>query len=230
MVATRAAQEAQFSVALVEQPYRVAGRKSQPPAAQLDASWMAVMDRLRSRGAGRPAADPRRALGRRARRLPDRRRDERRGRSVPRVSRASPRASPRRRALDELEAVTVPVLVVQGESDPFGMPGPAPNRTVVTVAGNHSLKADPEAVGGAVRDWLSGCPFRTGITHVTKWSPILRCHGRGVQGARGPDSPEPARRALQGGRADADRAGGAAADDALRRHEAPQGAGAGRAS
>ena len=36
------------SVALVEQPYRVAGRRAPAPAAQLDASWMAVLDRLRA--------------------------------------------------------------------------------------------------------------------------------------------------------------------------------------
>src|SRR5688500_15287114 len=36
-------------VALVEQPYRVAGRRSPAPANQLDAAWVAVLDRLRER-------------------------------------------------------------------------------------------------------------------------------------------------------------------------------------
>ena len=58
--------------------------------------------------------------------------------------------------LDELDAVTVPVLVVQGESDPFGTPAPGPRRVVVEVAGNHSLRKDPAGVAGAVRDWLRG--------------------------------------------------------------------------
>ena len=35
------------SVALVEQPYRVAGRKSPAPAHQLDAAWLAVVQALR---------------------------------------------------------------------------------------------------------------------------------------------------------------------------------------
>jgi hypothetical protein len=48
------------------------------------------------------------------------------------------------------------VLVVQGDSDPFGMPADGPNRRVVKVAGNHSLKTDLEAVRTAVRDWLVG--------------------------------------------------------------------------
>jgi hypothetical protein len=56
--------------------------------------------------------------------------------------------------LPELEAVTVPVLVVQGERDRFGMPPPGPRRAVVEVPGDHGLKKDVGAVGSAVRDWL----------------------------------------------------------------------------
>jgi predicted alpha/beta-hydrolase family hydrolase len=58
--------------------------------------------------------------------------------------------------LPELEAVTVPVLVVQGAGDPFGMPPAAPGRTVATVAGNHSLSSDLEGVAAAVAEWLPG--------------------------------------------------------------------------
>lgn len=36
-----------LTVALVEQPYRVAGRRSPAPARQLDAAWTAVLDHLR---------------------------------------------------------------------------------------------------------------------------------------------------------------------------------------
>jgi hypothetical protein len=60
---------------------------------------------------------------------------------------------PSKSRLSELEAVTVPVLVVQGERDPFGMPPAGPNRTVVAVPGNHSLRSSSE-VGAAVVDWL----------------------------------------------------------------------------
>ncbi len=56
--------------------------------------------------------------------------------------------------LPELEAVELPVLVVQGESDRFGMPPPGPNREVVKIRGDHGLKADTEAVAAAVRAWL----------------------------------------------------------------------------
>jgi predicted alpha/beta-hydrolase family hydrolase len=66
-----------------------------------------------------------------------------------------PPGKPEKSRLDELDAVKLPVLVVQGERDPFGMPPSAPNRTVVRVAGDHGLKADLEAVATGVRDWLS---------------------------------------------------------------------------
>jgi predicted alpha/beta-hydrolase family hydrolase len=65
-----------------------------------------------------------------------------------------PPGRPEKSRLDELDAVQVPVLVVQGERDPFGMPPPAPDRTVAKVAGDHGLKSDPEAVAAAVRSWL----------------------------------------------------------------------------
>jgi uncharacterized protein len=46
------------------------------------------------------------------------------------------------------------MLVVQGESDPFGMPPDGPNRTVVRIPGNHSLRS-ATAVAAAVSDWLA---------------------------------------------------------------------------
>jgi hypothetical protein len=38
--------------------------------------------------------------------------------------------------------------------DPFGVPPATERRTVVHVAGDHSLRTDLDAVGEAVRDWL----------------------------------------------------------------------------
>ena len=52
--------------------------------------------------------------------------------------------------------MTVPTLVVQGERDPFGMPPPGAARTVVRVAGDHSLRSDRAGLADAVRDWLAG--------------------------------------------------------------------------
>jgi hypothetical protein len=50
----------------------------------------------------------------------------------------------------------VPTLVIQGESDPFGIPPPAERRTVVTIRGNHALRSDVPAVEAAVGAWLPG--------------------------------------------------------------------------
>src|SRR5579871_4402705 len=46
--AAGAAKRLGWSVVLVEQPYRVAGRRSPAPAAQLDAAWIAVVEHLRA--------------------------------------------------------------------------------------------------------------------------------------------------------------------------------------
>ena len=53
-----------------------------------------------------------------------------------------------------IDAVGVPVLVVQGERDRFGIPPEGPRRTVVRVPGDHGLRADPQAVAAAVEAWL----------------------------------------------------------------------------
>src|SRR5204863_311986 len=46
--AREAARSERITVALVEQPYRVAGRRSPACAAQLDAAWTAVVEELRA--------------------------------------------------------------------------------------------------------------------------------------------------------------------------------------
>jgi predicted alpha/beta-hydrolase family hydrolase len=148
--ATRAAQSEGFAVALVEQPYRVAGRRSPAPAHQLDAAWVAVCEQLP--WSGLPLVTGGRSSG---------------ARVACRTAAATGAAGvlclafplhapgrPDNTRLPELEAVEVPVLIVQGQSDPFGMPPSAPSREVVTVAGNHSLRRSRDALIAAVRDWL----------------------------------------------------------------------------
>jgi uncharacterized protein len=153
--ATAVARAAGVSVALVEQPYRVAGRRSPAPATQLDTAWLAVVERLRAdelrdlplivggRSAGarvacRTAADSG-AIGVLCLAFP-----------------LHPPGRPEKTRLPELAAVKLPTLIVQGASDPFGMPPKARNRKVVTIAGNHSLSSDLGALGEAVGAWLSG--------------------------------------------------------------------------
>jgi predicted alpha/beta-hydrolase family hydrolase len=66
-----------------------------------------------------------------------------------------PPGKPERSRLEELDTVAVPVLVVQGGSDPFGMPPEAPGRTVAVVPGNHGLGRDMAPVRDALRGWLT---------------------------------------------------------------------------
>ena len=99
--AAEVARDEGLSVALVEQPYRVAGRKAPAPAKQLDAAWLAVIAALREQGAEGPAADYRRPLAGGAGGLSDGRRSGCRGRALPGVpgpSAGEAREIPHRRA------------------------------------------------------------------------------------------------------------------------------------
>ena len=146
------------TVALVEQPYRVAGRRSPAPAAQLDAAWTAVVARLRGDELrGLPLVVGGRSSGARVAC-----RTASATGAVAVLCLAFPLQPPRRAGaapapsrLGELDAVTVPTLVVQGTSDRFGIPPAAAGRTVVQVAGDHGLKTDLQAVAAAARAWLA---------------------------------------------------------------------------
>src|SRR5262249_25633261 len=139
----------------VEQPYRVAGRRSPAPANQLDAAWTAVVERLSAHEcAGLPLIVGGRSLGARVAC-----RTAAATGAVGVLCLAFPLVPPRRSGsptgrLPELDALTVPTLVVQGSGDPFGVPPPGKLRDVVLVPGNHSLRTDLDAVAEAVRAWL----------------------------------------------------------------------------
>ena len=158
VTAAEAALSEGITVALIEQPYRVAGRRSPPRAPQLDAAWVAVVERLR---AGE-LADLALIVGGRSMGARVACRTVEATGAVAVLCLSFPLEPPRRAAkppqsrLPELDAVTVPTLIVQGERDRFGMPPPGPSRRVVKVPGDHSLKADLEAVAAAVQAWLSG--------------------------------------------------------------------------
>jgi predicted alpha/beta-hydrolase family hydrolase len=159
VAATEAARSVGSSVALIEQPYRVAGRRSPAPARQLDAVWTAVIEQLRAGELrGLPLLVGGRSIGARV--------ACRTAEAIGAVAvlclafplqpppRGGRPATPSR--LEELDAVRVPMLIVQGERDRFGIPPAAAGRAVVEVPGDHSLRKDPEAVAAAVRDWLPG--------------------------------------------------------------------------
>jgi predicted alpha/beta-hydrolase family hydrolase len=137
-------------VVLVEQPYRVAGRRAPAPATQLDAAWLAVVEHVRGE---LPLVVGGRSSG---------------ARVACRTATAAgaagvlclafpvhPPGKPEKDRLPELAQPTVPVLVVQGKTDPFGRPEPAPGRDVVLLRGDHSLKSDAPGLRAAVTSWLT---------------------------------------------------------------------------
>ncbi len=153
LAAAEAAEGEGVRVVLVEQPYRVAARRSAAPAVQLDAAWTAVLEQLqRKELKGLAVVTGGRSSG---------------ARVACRTAAATgaagvlclafplhPPGRPQATRLPELEAVEVPVLVVQGERDSFGMPPAGPGRSVVVVRGDHGLKSDRPAIVAAVAGWL----------------------------------------------------------------------------
>ncbi len=155
-LASEVALGAGLAVALVEQPYRVAGRKAPAPPAQVDAAWCAVAEHLRAELGDLPLIVGGRSFG---------------GRVACRTSSDvgavgvlclafpfHPPGRPEKSRLPELTSVTVPTLVVQGDRDPFGVPDPATlpsNITTAVVSGDHSLKKDAPAIRAAIAAWLA---------------------------------------------------------------------------
>jgi len=155
VAAKDAALEAGVSVVLVEQPYRVAGRRSPAPAHQLDAAWTTVLAQLRGGVLeDLPVICGGRSSGARVA-----------CRTAAEVGAAAVLClafpvhppgrgdDPTKSRMPELDAVAVPTLIVQGERDPFGIPTEGPNRTVVLVPGTHSLRS-ASVIKAAVSDWL----------------------------------------------------------------------------
>ncbi|MCU1602785.1 MAG: alpha/beta hydrolase [Frankiales bacterium] len=122
LAARQAAHGAGFRVALVEQPWRVRGRKVAEPPPTLDIGWEDVLATLqgaplvvggRSAGA-RVACRTAAAVGAHA--------------VLCLAFPLHPPGRPERSRLPELELVDVPLLVVQGDRDAFGVP---PGATLV---------------------------------------------------------------------------------------------------
>ena len=149
-------------VALVEQPWRVAGRRVATPPAQLDVAWEAVLREL-TRGRGRlphPLVTGGRSAGARvacrtAARLGA---DAVLALSFPLHPPGRPEKSRAHEGLEVTQAGR-PLLVIQGEKDPFGSPAEVRQALgaaaeVVSVPGPHAFARGVPGVLEAAQAWL----------------------------------------------------------------------------
>ncbi|HWG26217.1 alpha/beta family hydrolase [Actinospica sp.] len=161
-------------VVLVEQPWRVAGKRLGPAPKSLDVGWRAVMDRWRAD----PSTGPRDATddvrdvpvivgGRSAgARVACRTGAETGARGVLALAfPLHPPGKPEKSRIDELLGSGLPTLVVQGATDPFGAPAeypplPPSHRLLALPAGDHSFAVRKgqtpvfEAITRAVAEWI----------------------------------------------------------------------------
>lgn len=152
--------------ALVTQPYRVRGARAPGSAVKQDAAWAELIEALKQETSAAGAALPLAVLplvqgGR-----------SNGARVVCRTARLTgaagvialafplhPPGQPGKSREAELRGAGTSVLVVNGERDPFGVPGPDEATVVVTLAGEtHALSKQPKAVGDAVTAWLGAVP------------------------------------------------------------------------
>jgi predicted alpha/beta-hydrolase family hydrolase len=151
-----------WTVARVEQPYRVKGRRAPEAAPRLDSAWLAVVAALRGRDRS-PLLVGGRSSGARVA-----------CRTAGAVGAAGvvalafplhPPGKPEKSRIDELVGTGVPVIVIQGDRDPFGSGADvrraagragARLRTIVSVPGDHSLRQAAAAAAVSVVEWAAG--------------------------------------------------------------------------
>jgi len=148
------------AVALVTQPYRVAGRRAPAPAAHLDEAWAAVVTALhKGRDADLPLVVGGRSSGARVA-----------CRTAVAVGASGvlalafplhPPGHPERSRDSELRT-GIPTLVVNGDRDPFGVPEPSDGVEVAIRPGaRHDLRNDLRGTSALVIDWLCRMDFAT---------------------------------------------------------------------
>jgi predicted alpha/beta-hydrolase family hydrolase len=159
-----AALGADVAVALLTQPYRVAGRSSPPKPGPQDEAWLAMLAALRRRRglAALPLVTGGRSNGAR---VACRTADACGAAGVVALAfPVHPPGKPENDRLAELDAANVPVLVVQGDRDPFGMPPPATGRTIVVIPGaDHALRKDTAVIAAAVTGFVTSVVARANV-------------------------------------------------------------------
>ncbi|MGP3754884.1 alpha/beta hydrolase family protein [Streptomyces sp. IBSNAI001] len=153
------------TVALVEQPWRVAGKKLAPAPRTLDTGWRGLWPALTAPGL--PVAAGGRSAGAR---VACRTAAELGARAVLALSfPLHPPGKPEKSRADELLSTGVPTLVVQGGRDPFGRPEefpPGEHGLVEVPYADHGFAVPKKAsltvdqamdlLTGAVAEWLDG--------------------------------------------------------------------------
>ncbi|MEY9937096.1 alpha/beta family hydrolase [Streptacidiphilus sp. MAP5-3] len=154
------------AVGLVEQPWRVAGKRLAPAPKTLDAGWLPVVAHVREAvGPDVPVFVGGRSAGARV--------ACRTGAGTGAAGVVAlafplhPPGKPDRSRADELLATGIPTLVIQGARDPFGSPDEFPplpkqtHRLIALPAGNHAFavrKSEVDVIPPlveAVGDWVS---------------------------------------------------------------------------
>ncbi|MGI5158189.1 alpha/beta hydrolase family protein [Microbispora sp. CA-102843] len=141
------------TVARVVQPFRLRGARAPGSAVKQDEAWLSIVAALRERHPGLPFVQGGRSNG---------------ARVACRTARAAgadavvalafplhPPGKPERSRAEELRQAGTPVLVVNGDRDPFGVPDEKDAACLVVLPGEgHEFKKDPARVGEVVARWL----------------------------------------------------------------------------
>jgi predicted alpha/beta-hydrolase family hydrolase len=154
LAARQAGLDVGAAVARVLQPYRVRGARAPGSAARQDQAWLEIIGKLRRRFPGVPLVQGGRSNGARVAC-----RTARAAEALAVLALAFPLHPPgrpdRSRAAELAEAGTE-VLVVNGASDPFGIPEPGGGVRVVVLPGaGHALAGQGGAIRRVVGAWLA---------------------------------------------------------------------------
>jgi predicted alpha/beta-hydrolase family hydrolase len=155
--AGRAGRELGAAVALVTQPYRVRGARAPGSAQRQDAAWLEIIAALRDKHPGVPLVQGGRSNGARVAC-----RTAQAAGATAVLALAFPLHPPGKAGRPELSraaelrAAGVPVLVLNGDRDPFGVPDAADTHRLVVLAGDgHGLSRSAAAIAAAVSSWLT---------------------------------------------------------------------------
>jgi predicted alpha/beta-hydrolase family hydrolase len=154
LAAARAGAGLGAAVARVLQPYRVRGARAPGSPERQDAAWLEVIAALREQFPAAPLVQGGRSNGAR---VACRTAREAGARAVVALAfPLHPPGRPERSRAAELRQAGTPVLVVNGERDPFGIPDSADASRVVVLPGEtHALSKHPDEIRRSVESWLS---------------------------------------------------------------------------